>query len=76
MLRSQYDGAGFPSVSWRAGDLVLSRFPIPVPDDLLPGRYSVWAGLYIYPQVVNVSFLDVAGNPAGDRVTLGAVQVK
>ena len=76
VLRSQYDGSGFPGASWRAGDLVLSRFPIPVPADLLPGRYSVWAGLYSYPQVVNVSFLDVAGNPAGERVMLGMVQVE
>ncbi len=72
-LCSQYDGAGFPTSSWRAGDLVSSRFPIPVPADLSPGRYSVWVGLYVYPEVVNVSFLDVAGNPAGDRVILGDV---
>lgn len=75
-LRSQYDGIGFPTASWRAGDLVLSRFPIPVPADLSPGRYAVWAGLYVYPDVVNVSFLDVAGNPAGDRVMLGEVRVE
>jgi hypothetical protein len=75
-LCSQYDGAGFPTSAWRAGDLVSSRFPIPVPGDLTPGRYSVWAGLYVYPEVVNVSFLDVAGNPAGDRVVLGDVLVE
>ncbi len=75
-LHSQYDGAGFPAVSWRAGDLVLSRFPIPVPPDLSPGRYQVWAGLYTYPDVVNVPVLDVAGNPVGDRVVLGEVEVR
>jgi len=74
-LRSQHDGAGFPTASWRAGDLMLSRFPISVPPDLSPGRYQVWAGLYTYPDVVNVSVLDVAGNPAGDRVALGEVEV-
>jgi hypothetical protein len=74
-LRSQHDGAGFPTASWRAGDLVLSRFSIPVPEDLSPGRYAVWAGLYSYPDVVNVPVLDVAGNPAADRVALGDVAV-
>jgi hypothetical protein len=74
-LRSQHDGAGFPTGSWAAGDLVLSRFPIPVPPELSSGRYQVWAGLYTYPDVVNVPFLDVAGNPAGDRVALGEVDV-
>ena len=76
VLRSQHDGAGFPAASWQAGDLVLSRVPIPVPPDLPPGRYQVWAGLYTYPDVVNVSLLDVAGNPAGDRVRLGEVEVE
>jgi hypothetical protein len=75
-LRSQHDVAGFPTDSWRAGDLVLSRLPIPVPADLSPGRYPVWVGLYTYPDVVNVSLLDVAGNLAGDRVRLGEVEVK
>jgi len=74
-LRSQYDGVGFPTTSWRTGDLVLSRFPLPLPPDLPPGRYSLWAGLYTYPDVVNVAVLDVAGNPAGDKVMLGEVEV-
>lgn len=74
-LLSQHDGSGFPTASWQVGDLVLSRFPIPAPPDLPPGRYSVWAGLYTYPDVVNVSFLDVAGNPAGERVMLGEVEI-
>jgi len=74
-LRSQHDGAGFPTVAWRAGDLVLSRFSIPVPENLAMGRYQVWAGLYSYPDVAGVSFLDAAGNPAGERVMLGEVEV-
>jgi 4-amino-4-deoxy-L-arabinose transferase-like glycosyltransferase len=74
-LLSQHDGSGFPTASWQAGDLALSRFPIPVPSDLPPGHYSVRAGLYTYPDVVNVSFLDVAGNPAGEQVMLGEVEI-
>jgi len=75
-LRSQCDVAGFPTASWHAGDLVLNRFLIPVPPDLSPGHYQVLAGLYTYPDVVNVPVLDVAGNPAGDSVVLGEVEVK
>jgi len=75
-LRGQCDVAGFPTASWRAGDLVLNRFVIPVSSDLSPGPHHVLGGLYTYPDVVNVSFLDVAGNPAGDRVMLGEVEVR
>lgn len=75
VVRSQHDGLGFPVFYWKAGDLVLSRFAIPLPADLPAGRYLLGSGLYTYPDVVNVSFLDVAGNPAGDWVTLGEVEV-
>ena len=74
-LRAQHDGTGFPTASWRAGDLVVSRFTLSLPADLSAGRYAVWAGMYTYPDVVNVSYLDVAGNPAGQRVELGEVAV-
>ncbi|MCP4543288.1 MAG: hypothetical protein GY832_39750 [Chloroflexi bacterium] len=75
-LHSQYDVAGFPTSSWQAGDLVLYRFPVPIPTDLPSGHYPVWVGLYTYPDIVNVSFLDMAGNPAGDRVLLGEIAVE
>ncbi len=54
---------------------MLSRFVISLPADLSTGRYSLWSGLYTYPDVINVSFLDIAGNPAGDRVPLGEVEI-
>lgn len=75
-LRAQHDGVGFSSSSWRAGDVVVSRFSIPIPPDLPLGRYRVWSGMYAYPEVINVSFLDEAGNPAGERVGLGEVEVE
>ena len=71
-LFAQHDGVGFPTVFWKPGDLVLSRFVIPVPAS---GKYKVWNGMYTYPEVRNVSFLDVAGNPAGELVLLGEVEV-
>ncbi len=75
MLHSQHDGVRFPTAAWRAGDLMLELFSIHVPPDLSPGRYQVWAGLYTLPDVINVPVLDIAGNPAGDRVALGEVEV-
>lgn len=75
VVRSQHDGLGFPVLYWRAGDLVLSRFVVSLPADLPAGRYPLWSGLYTYPDVVNVSFLDEAGNPAGDRVALGETEI-
>lgn len=71
----QHDGAWFLTAFWQAGDLVLNRFSIPIPSDLSPGRYRVWGVIYSYPDIVNTSVLDAAGNPSGDGVTLGEVTV-
>lgn len=74
-LVSQYDGAGFPTEFWKPGDLVLTRFPIPIPADLPEGEYQIWSGMYTYPDIRGVSFLDEAGNPAGERVLVGRIRV-
>ncbi len=70
-LRGQHDGVPLPTASWRAGDLMLSRFSIPTPPDLPAGTYSVRIGMYTYPDLQRVPVLDVAGNPAAGFVVLG-----
>ena len=69
-LVAQHDHAAFPSASWRADDLVLSRFAPMVPVDAAPGTYQLRAGIYTYPDVRVVPVVDAAGNPVDDGVTL------
>lgn len=75
-LRSQHDGAPFPTYAWRAGDLVLSRFTVPVPADLPAGAYPVRAGLYTYPDIQRVPVVDAMGNPVADGVLLGTTLIR
>lgn len=72
---AQADHAGFPTSYWQVGDLVLSRFAIPIPADMPPGDYRVRAGMYTYPDVTGVPVVDPAGTPVDDGVFLGAVAV-
>ena len=74
-LRSQHDGVPLPTSSWRAGDLVLSRFTLPIPPDLPAGFYRVRAGLYTYPEIQGVPVVDRLGNPVEDAVLLGTVAI-
>lgn len=74
-LRSQHDGAPLPTSSWRAGDLVMSRFTLPIPPDLSAGFYRVRTGLYTYPEIQGVPVVDTVGNPVEDAVLLGTVTV-
>ncbi len=68
---AQVDGPGYPTGSWRAGDVIQVRFgPFMLPDDAPPGRYALRIGMYTYPAVVTVPLVDAAGNPAGDGVTV------
>ena len=74
-LRSQDDHAGFPSQMWQTGDLVLSRFVLPLPDDLEAGVYQLRAGMYTYPDVRAVPALDPAGTEVDDGVIMGEVRI-
>lgn len=71
----QWDGQGFPTATWRTGDLALSCFPILLPDDLPPGPYTVRVGMYTYPEIVGIPVVDAAGKPVEAAVTLGAVSL-
>lgn len=68
---AQADGPGYPSGSWRAGDVVVIRFgPYTLPADASPGRYTLRVGMYAYPEIANVPLIDAAGNPAGDAAEI------
>lgn len=45
-VRDQHDGLDCPSRFWRAGDLIIQRHDLQLPDDLPPGRYAVRIGMY------------------------------
>jgi hypothetical protein len=69
----QMDGVGFAASAWREGDTVLTWFDIPISDDAPPPPYFVRSGMYTYPDIVGVSLLDMAGNPAGEFIELGPI---
>ncbi len=75
-LRTQNDHAGFPSDYWRTGDVVLSRFEIPLPDDLPSGLYNLRAGMYSYPDIAAVPVIDPSGSPTDDGVTLAFLPIR
>jgi len=67
----QQDSTGYPTESRQRGDRILSKFDI-IPEEGVTG-IPHWgrAGLYLYPQVVNVPVIDQAGNPVNDTVIVG-----
>jgi 4-amino-4-deoxy-L-arabinose transferase-like glycosyltransferase len=79
-LWAQADGepgcGQFPTHRWRAGDQVLDRHAIFLPEDLPPGDYSVQVGLYEIRTGLRMDLLDESGNPAGNTLALLPVTVR
>lgn len=69
----QQDGEGYPTPQRRKGDRILSKFQINVPQQAGNGPYSARVGLYRYPEIVNLSILDEAGNPVAETVVVDLV---
>ncbi len=64
------DGGGIHPSNWRAGDILLHSFAVPLPADAPPRPYLLRMGAYRYPQLQNVPVLDPAGRPVSDHVAL------
>lgn len=64
---AQSDAAAFTAAQWRPGDVVISRFYLPLPAE----SHEPWTmrvGMYRFPSLENVPMLDEAANPASDAV--------
>lgn len=71
MRVAQQDGPLFAPTQWRAGDRVISYFTLPW-SLTWPRPLMMNVGIYRYPEVENIPFLDVAGNPYAVWLTLPA----
>jgi hypothetical protein len=68
----------FPTGRWRAGDRIVSTYPLELPADLPPGEYSLWAGLYETASAgaLRLPVTDAGGLAAGDgQVEIGRVRI-
>jgi len=59
---------------WPAGERLADRHGVLLPSDLPPGEYSLIAGLYHLVTGARLP-VAVAGQAAGDHITLGSVSV-
>ena len=66
---AQADGRAFPGEQWRPGDVVISRFRLPITGGLPPAAV-MRVGMYRFPSLENVPVLDEAANPASDAVEI------
>ena len=66
----------YPTIYWVEGDVIPDRHPIALPDDLEPGSYPLWAGLYLRADGTRLTAIGPNGRLPDNLVPLGTVQVK
>jgi hypothetical protein len=64
-----------PTTRWLPGELVPDSHSLTLPPDLPPGRYHLWADMYQYPSVRNLSVITSVAPTDGRRVLLGEIEV-
>lgn len=78
-VRAQIDAeplnAHPPLTAWPPGVSVLDQARFALPDDLPPGRYTIWTGLYDPITALRLPVNTAAGIPLGDAVALGTVDL-
>jgi len=76
---AQHDGdpgaGSTPTTRWLPGEVVPDTHPLLLPADLPPGRYLLWAGMYEYGAVRNLTVLSSDVAAADNRVLLGEIEV-
>jgi 4-amino-4-deoxy-L-arabinose transferase-like glycosyltransferase len=67
---------GYPTSVWVEGDYVPDQHPLILPDDLPPGRYPLWAGLYRRTDGTRLPAEGPDGRLPNDLVPLGTLKVE
>lgn len=71
---AQDDRLGVPRHTWQTGDEFVQVHRIPI-DQLLPGKYTLEVGLYNRADNVRWAAQDRSGQPLGDHIILGEIEV-
>lgn len=64
-----------PTTSWLPGEVVLDPVDLALPAELAPGHYALHIGMYLPPDGPRLQIRNGAGQPGGDFIEIGAVQV-
>jgi hypothetical protein len=61
---------GYPTSSWRVGEVLVDNLEISIPVDALPGDYSIVMGFYQWPSLERLPVRDALGLDVVDNVVV------
>jgi hypothetical protein len=66
-----------PTPSWRAGEIIEDSYEILLDDDVAPGAYELWVGMYDLETMERLDVYDATGKRLADgRIPVGSVRVQ
>ncbi len=66
----------YPTSAWRAGDMIPDAHTLRLPEDLPPGVYPLWAGLYRPVDSTRLAAYGPEGHLVNDLVPLGTLRIE
>ncbi|MCS7219783.1 MAG: glycosyltransferase family 39 protein [Anaerolineae bacterium] len=66
----------YPTHKWDPGELIVDSYRIEIKPDTTPGIYTLYSGMYLFETGERLPVLDVAGNPVGNEIRLGEIQIE
>jgi hypothetical protein len=63
-----------PTTRWMAGELIVDRHELALPEETPPGSYRIFTGMYEYETVRNLTVLE--GGAPDNRIPLGLIEVR
>jgi hypothetical protein len=80
-LAGQRDGVPLrgirPTLSWRAGEIIEDSYEILLDDNVAPGEYELWAGMYDLETMERLDVYDATGERLADgQIPVGSVRVQ
>ena len=64
-----------PTTRWLTGEIVADHHALPIPPDAPPGTYKLFAGMYEWETVRNLTILTPEAASPNNRILLGEVEV-
>jgi 4-amino-4-deoxy-L-arabinose transferase-like glycosyltransferase len=68
-------GGSRPTSSWAGDEIIVDRRGLPLPDELRPGEYDLWLGMYLPASGERLPVRDANGDVVGDSLSLGHLTV-
>ena len=74
-MDSQPVGGTRPTSSWQPGETIADNYALLLPNDLPPGRYWLYVGTYLWPEMTRLPLLADDGRSIDDKIMLQEVMI-